>query len=281
MNAVPQGPGARPVLAFAHANGIPGHSYDTFLAPFAERFQVRVVDCLGQDPDYPVDRNWRSLSRELEAFLAPLPKPIIGMGHSLGSVLMFLVAQRRPDWFQALIMLDPPVANGPMGVFLRLARLSGIGDRFSPARKSKGRLDYWGNWDDVLSYFRSRKLFQSFDPRALDDYIQAGLECHGDGWRLRFRPEIEVAIFRETPTGVTRLPPVGVPGVLITGQDSPPLFHKGGKRHARRHRLTRLFAPGGHMYPLQTPEASAALVLKAYDDLIAECDKEKQYASRD
>lgn len=280
MNAKPQSSGARPVLAFAHANGVPGHSYDTFLAPFAERFDVRVAECLGQDPQYPVDRDWVSLSRELEVFLEPLPKPMIGMGHSMGSVLMFLVAERHPDWFETLLMLDPPVANGPTALFLNLMRLTGIGSRSSPAHKSGGRLDYWANWEDVLSYFRSRKLFQSFDPRALDDYLKSGLERHGDGWRLRFRPNIEAAIFRETPTGVTRLPRLKVPGVLITGQSSPPLFHKGGKRHARRHKLTRLFAPGGHMYPLQTPEASAALVLKAYDDLSATQNRETAYASR-
>lgn len=67
--------GRKPVLAFAHANGVPGHSYDTFLAPLAEHYDIHVVECLGQDPRYPVDRDWKSLSLELEAFLEPLPKP--------------------------------------------------------------------------------------------------------------------------------------------------------------------------------------------------------------
>ena len=280
MTAVPRGPGAKPVLAFAHANGVPGHSYDTFLAPFAEQYDVRVAECLGQDPRYPVDRNWHSLSRELEAFLEPLPKPMVGMGHSLGSVLMFLIAERHPQWFSELVMLDPPVVNGPAAWLVRAARLVGLGDYFSPAHKSRGRLDYWASWDEVLSYFHSRRFFQSFDPRALADYLEHGLERHGDGWRLRFRPEIEVAIFREMATGVTRMPPVKVPGVLINGEDSPSMFHYAGKRHARRHGLTRLLAPGGHMYPLQTPEASAALVMKALDDLRLAQQKEERHASR-
>ncbi|ASK34022.1 alpha/beta fold hydrolase [Alloalcanivorax mobilis] len=269
MNAVEHAPQDRPVLAFAHANGIPGHSYDTFLAPFQERFDVRVVECLGQDPRYPVDRDWVSLSLELEAFLEPLPKPIIGLGHSMGSVLMFWVAHRHPDWFQALIMLDPPVANGPHALALRLTKLTGLGDRFSPARKSKGRLDYWANWDDVQSYFNSRGLFKAFDPRALEDYLRAGLERHGDGWRLRFRPDVEVAVFQQTPTGVTRLPRLKVPGVLITGEGSPELFQNGGRRHARRHRMKRLFAPGSHMYPLERPDSTASLVLGELDQLLA------------
>ena len=215
-----------------------------------------------------MDGNWESLSLELEAFLEPLPKPIIGLGHSMGSVLMFWVAHRHPDWFRALVMLDPPVANGPQGLVYRLAKATGLGDRFSPAKKSKGRLDYWATWDDVESYFNSRGLFKAFDPRSLKHYLEHGLERHGDGWRLRFRPEVEVAVFRETPTGVTSLPRLKVPGALVTGEQSPKLFHQGGARHARRHGMKRLFAPGSHMYPLERPEQTAAQVLGILDDLL-------------
>ena len=118
------------------------------------------------------------------------------------------------------------------------------------------------------SYFNSRGLFKACDPRSLKNYLEAGLERHGDGWRLRFRPEVEVAVFRETPTGVTALPRTRVPGVLVTGEKSPKLFHLGGARHARRHRMTRLFAPGSHMYPLERPEGTAQLVLRALDGVL-------------
>lgn len=84
-----------------------------------------------------MDRDWKSLSLELEAFLEPLPKPIIGLGHSMGSVLMFWVAHRHPDWFRAQVMLDPPLANGLQGAAYRLARLTGQGDRFSPAKRAR------------------------------------------------------------------------------------------------------------------------------------------------
>ena len=64
--------GQKPVLAFAHANGIPGHSYDTFLAPLKDEYTLHVVDRVGHNPAYPVDSGWHSLSLELEAELAPI-----------------------------------------------------------------------------------------------------------------------------------------------------------------------------------------------------------------
>ncbi|EKF74835.1 hypothetical protein A11A3_06370 [Alcanivorax hongdengensis A-11-3] len=257
MSAVSTG---RQVLAFAHANGIPGHSYDTFLAPLADDFDLHIVDRLGHDPAYPVDAGWHSLSLELEAQLAPLRKPLVGAGHSLGSVLMYLVAQRHPDWFSALIMLDPPMMNGWHGVMIHLAKLAGQVDRVTPAGKSRGRLDFWPDWASVESYFHSRGLFRAFDPRCLKDYLNAGLEPCKGGWRLRFRPEVEVAIFRETPTAATRMPRLKVPGAIITGKDSPSPFLHSARRHVRRHGMLHRLAEGSHMYPLEKPEQTLALM---------------------
>lgn len=249
----------KPWLVFAHANGIPGHSYDTFLAPLEARYQLHVVDRVGHNPDYPVDAQWHSLSLELEAELAPLPKPIVGMGHSLGSVLMYLVAQRRPEWFSALLMLDPPMMNGWQGVMINLAKALGQIDKVTPAGKSQGRLDFWPDWQAVESYFGSRGLFRAFDPRCLQDYLKAGLESWEGGWRLRFRPETEVAIFRETPTAATRMPRLKIPAAIVTGRRSPSPFLHSARRIARRHHMIHRIAEGSHMYPLEKPEETLAL----------------------
>ncbi|MAX54243.1 MAG: alpha/beta hydrolase [Alcanivoracaceae bacterium] len=262
--------GQKPVLAFAHANGIPGHSYDTFLAPLKDEYTLHVVDRVGHNPAYPVDSGWHSLSLELEAELAPLPKPLVGAGHSLGSVLMYLVAQRRPEWFSALIMLDPPMMNGIHGVLIAAAKLAKQVDRVTPAGKSKGRLDFWPDWTAVESYFGSRGLFRAFDSRCLQDYLKAGLEPFNEGWRLRFRPEVEVAIFRETPTSATRMPRLRVPGAIVTGRHSPAPFLHSAQRHVRRHGMLHRIADGSHMYPLEKPDATLALFRETLDSLLAQ-----------
>lgn len=264
---MPEQSGQRQVLAFAHANGIPGHSYDTFLAPLSDEYQLVVLDRAGHDPAFPVDNGWHSLSLELEAQLAPLPKPIVGAGHSLGSVLMYLVAQRHPDWFSSLIMLDPPMMNGLHGALMHAAKLTRQIDKVTPAGKSRGRLDYWPDWDSVVSYFSSRGLFKAFDPRCLSDYLKAGVEPWQDGWRLRFRPEVEVEIFRHTPTNATRLPRLKVPGAIVTGKDSPSPFHDSARRHVKRHRMLHRIAEGSHMYPLEKPEQTLALFRELLDEL--------------
>ena len=265
----------RPTLVFAHANGFPGGSYATFLAPFAEHFNVEVMDRMGHDPLYPVDAHWASLSRELEAKLAQLPRPLVGMGHSMGGVLMCMVASRRPEWFQALVMLDPPLINGWQGHLFNLARLMGLGDRITPAGRSKGRRARWANRAEAEAYFLRRPFFQRLDSRCLADYLAAGLEPDDDApgagdagaLRLRYAPDVEVNVFRTTPGNIGRLPRLQVPGLMVSGAESEPMFRSSARRHVQRHGMVHRLAPGGHMFPLENPEAASDIILAGLQGL--------------
>lgn len=251
---------SRPVLAFAHANGVPGGSYRTFLEPLYGERDVRVREVIGLDARYPVDAHWHSLALELEQWLEGLPKPLTGVGHSMGGVLMFMVASRRPEWFRSLVMLDPPLINGPMRPLFNLLRRIGQSDRVTPAGRSKGRRAHWPDMDAVQAYFRGRGIFGRFDPRCLQDYLDAALVQAPDGYRLLVPPEVEVAIFRTTPGNLQRFPRLKVPGAIITGADSEGPFHTNHRRHCRRHRMTWAHAPGGHMFPLERPDEAAGLL---------------------
>lgn len=259
----------KPVLAFAHANGVPGGSYRKFLAPFAAHYRVEAIDRLGHHPDYPVDRHWHSLSKELEAWLEPMPKPLVGMGHSMGGVLMFTVAARRPEWFSALIMLDPPLVNGWQRWLFNVADWLGQGDRISPAGKSRFRRAQWPNRAEVDGYFSRRPFFQRFDPDCLRDYIDSAVSCDAGGCELRFRVEVEVEIFRNTPRDLHRYPRLAVPGMLLNGTESESMFLDCARRHVRRHGMEWGLAEGGHMFPLEHPETNAALVLTRLPALLS------------
>ena len=169
-----------------------------------------------------------------------------------------------------LIMLDPPMMNGIHGVLIAAAKLAKQVDRVTPAGKSKGRLDFWPDWTAVEGYFGSRGLFRAFDSRCLQDYLKAGLEPFNEGWRLRFRPEVEVAIFRETPTSATRMPRLRVPGAIVTGRHSPAPFLHSAQRHVRRQGMLHRIADGSHMYPLEKPDATLALFRETLDSLLAQ-----------
>ena len=53
----------KPVLHFAHANGMPSAVYAPFFDGLAEFFTIEYIPMLGETSGYPVDNNWRSLTQ--------------------------------------------------------------------------------------------------------------------------------------------------------------------------------------------------------------------------
>lgn len=249
----------KPVLVFAHANGVPSGAYRKYLAEFSGRYTLAPIPVLGLD-QWPVGDNWSGLVDELEAFIAPLAKPVLGMGHSMGAVVMFMLASRRPQWFSNVVMLDPPLVNGWARHVFVLAHVLGQTDRITPAGKSLHRRHHWPDAESVQQYFNGRGMFRHFDPECLQDYISSAVVKSDDGWNLLIPPLLEVEKFRQTPRNLNRFKRLPVPSLLVNGSCTQDGFVTGAARHVRQHGMSHAQAPGSHMFPLENPTDTAAVV---------------------
>ncbi|CAH1041967.1 alpha/beta fold hydrolase [Halomonas sp. TD01] len=255
----------RPRLVFAHANGFPGLSYRTLLEPLAESFDLHPLDRLGHHPDYPVNHNWGNLVDELLSYLPVTDAPLLGVGHSLGGTLMAMAADKQPERFCGVIMLDPPLMLGPDAWVMKAAKRFGFMDRITPAGKTQGRRSVWPSREAMADSLRRRGLFRRFTPEALNDYIEAGTRLLDDGSaELTFDPGVEVEIFRHLPDHLSGLPRrVGVPIHLVAGQESHLLTPTRVKRLQRRG-LAISEVPGTHMFPMEHPDETRAAILAAW-----------------
>lgn len=259
---------SRPPLVFAHANGFPGLSYNSLLEPLAETFDVHPLDRLGHHPNYPVNHNWANLVDELLSYLPDTQTPLLGVGHSLGGVLMAMAADKQPERFCGVIMLDPPLMLGVDAWAMKAAKRFGFIDRVTPAGKTKGRRSVWPSREIMAKSLSQRGLFRRFTPDALNDYIEAGTRLLEDGSaELTFDPRVEVEIFRHLPDHLSRLPRrVGVPLALIAGQESHLLTPSRVKR-LKRHGLAISHVPGTHMFPMEHPGETREAIIKAWQKL--------------
>lgn len=252
-------------LFFAHANGFPAPCYRRFLDRLAAVHEVIAPERLAHDPAYPVDREWRSLTDEVLDRLAALPEaaPLVGVGHSMGGVLLFLAACRQPRRFRGLVMLDPPMAFGWTGWLLKLARLCGRIDRITPAGRSLGRRAHWPDAASAAGSLGAKSLFRDFDRIGMDDFVAGGTEPDpAGGRRLRFDVDTEVAIFRSIPANLARQPaPLSMPADLIVASRGSALRPGDLARLARRHALRVHYLDGDHLFPLNRPDAAAQAVL--------------------
>lgn len=265
------------ILHFAHANGFPGGSYNKLLSRFRGEFEVIAIDRLGHNPDYPVNNNWTNLADELISFLEKnSPSPVIGAGHSLGSLVTFIAAYKRPDLFKALIMLDPPFVTGVWGLVFRFLKFTGFADRITPAGQSSGRRSVWKDMREAEAYFMSKKLFQQFDPLSLNDYIEHGINPCDDGLCLSYDVPTEVKIFQTMPDNIGSYKrPLDIPGAVIYGETSHAVHLPTLKKFTERQGFNLCTSPGGHLFPLEKPDEAAAVMERELQGLLLNLSAEK------
>ncbi|MES3676010.1 alpha/beta hydrolase [Halomonas elongata] len=256
-------------LVFAHANGFPGRSYRSFLAPLEARFDMHPVEQLGHHPDFPVGHNWLALRDELLEQLQAFSEPVIGVGHSMGGVLTAMAAEQAPERFRCVVMLDPPLMLGVDAMAMKLAKRLGFVDRVTPAGRTLGRRSRWSDRSAMRDYLRRRSLFRRFTDQALDDYIEGGTrELEEGGVVLRYDPDIEVDIFRHLPDHLNALPErARVPLGVLAGDESDLLTSR-RRRRLRRRGVRVAEVPGGHMFPMEHPEATREALLAMLDTLL-------------
>lgn len=264
----------RDTLHFSHANGFPAGSYRVLLDSLNHHYDVRTIDQLGHQNAYPVTDNWSMLERELiHYFETHYSRPVIAVGHSLGGLLSYMVARKRPDLIKALVMLDSPVLTPMQAVGLRLLKRFQLADYVTPAGRTNGRKQSWGNEQEALAYFSQKSLMKRFDSRCLQDYVSAGTQAMdasdpNGAVKLSFDPAIEMKIYRTIPHNVTTDKPLDVPSAVIGGRQSNVFRRVNGAQMQSKVGMKVRWLEGGHMFPLERPDETADLIHNLVAEMI-------------
>ena len=247
-----------PIVHFAHANGIPTPSYAPLLQSLKAK-QVIGKPMLAHDPKFPPNNQWSNIVDEIIEYIEThANEPVVGIGHSLGSICTFLAAQKRPELFKQVIMLDPPVMYGPVCWLVKLLKSLNKIDYVTPAGKSKYRQSNWSNLTEAIEYFESKSLYNSFHELCFDGYIASALKQNEEGVELEYLVDHEVNLFRYTPDNLGSIQgPSKVPTQIVYGQDSDASFTWILKPFAKRFKTQLMKIKGEHMFPLQEPVETA------------------------
>ncbi|KAJ5138663.1 uncharacterized protein N7515_003511 [Penicillium bovifimosum] len=216
-NPNPQ-PGDVTILA-AHANGFPKELYEPlweeiyarskqngirirgiWMADVAHQGQSSVIneDSLGNDPswfDHP-----RDLLHLVNVKRAEMPRPIVGIGHSMGGAHLTQLCLMHPRLIHTLVLLDPVIQR-------QTTQLDGPSlehnkrEIAKTTQLSTHRRDIWPSRQDAAEGFRRSPFYQAWDPRVLSRWIEHGL--------------------RDLPTAIHPLPQHPTKAVTNTTKDPP------------------------------------------------------------
>jgi len=265
------GESSLPILHFVHGNGFPTGTYSEFLKRLAPNYQIRALDMHGHNPDYPVTDSWPHLVDELIASIelaSARSAPVILLGHSLGGMLSLMAAKKRPDLVRCVVMLDSPVVAGWRARVLQIAKLMRADILVPPAKNSVKRRKSWADEEEAYQHFFAKPAFAIWPEPVLRDYISYGTEHYARGVTLHFNREIETSIYRTLPHGISKLTglPFPVPIGFICGTTSQECKQAGIYHTQQLVRENFDWIEGGHLYPMESPEAAAqkahAMILK-------------------
>jgi len=267
----------KPVIHFAHANGMPSPVYEPFFEKLAEFFTIEYISMLGDTPDYPVDNQWRSLTQQIVDSVKDTckkhgVKQVVAVGHSLGAMCTLQALYRAPEYFSQAVLMDPPWIYGKVSLLWHLAKTvdrlplmnNRLMDKLSPAGVSKHRRDVWDSREDAYDKLRHKGFFKNFTERSFQGYIEHGLHERADGKVTLAIPKAsEVAVFRTNPSWYWLTPNRApkVPVTLIIGEDSIFLKRRFPQQIKSRLRIPYITHAGGHMFPLEHPESVSEQVL--------------------
>jgi|TARA_B110000971_G_C19951812_1_gene473718 pimeloyl-ACP methyl ester carboxylesterase len=151
-------------VVFLGANGFPVHTYAPLLNKI--RYDNSVASL------FPIDyfkhftelnSDWNNAVQHTIDKLLLSPSPVTAVGHSAGGALLMCVAGRRPELFEKLIVVDPPMFDLKMRVFISIGKAipKQLVENVHPLVKGAVRKrDQFSSKTEAGEYFRSRSLFK-------------------------------------------------------------------------------------------------------------------------
>lgn len=257
-------------IHFAHANGFPAKTYSKIFALLEDRYEIHYLERHAHNPLYPVTDNWNRLVDELRDEIAERHRqPVIGIGHSLGGILHFLVACENPELYKSIILLDAPLVSRFSGAGIRILKATDLIEKMSPAKITRFRRSRWSSKDEAFDHFRQKEKFARFDRDVLRDYIEHGTLENQRGVELFFKPKIEADIYRTIPHNFAQFrKKMKVPIAYIGGTDSREAHLARLNFMRKNFQIKFTFIEGTHLFPFEKPLETSRAIRSALAELL-------------
>ncbi len=254
-------------LLFLHANSYSARLYHSFLEPLFDSYQVLAPDLPGHGESRWNGRiqAWADIATFYsDHFTRNPPKtPMVGMGHSIGGIVMMQLAIKHPQWFSRIILLDPVMLPKRILAAMRVLRLLSLSHLIPLVNAANHRKVQFPSRQVALEHYSKKQVFSRWEPQFLEAYVESCLhETESGILQLSCAPHLESSIYQSIPSNVWSLPArLKTPSLFLIGRYSDTVNRKGMQRIQRlvgNDVVKRI--DGGHLFPFEKPDESMELI---------------------
>jgi pimeloyl-ACP methyl ester carboxylesterase len=256
--------GTGPALLLAHATGFHGLTWLPVAAHLRHDFRCIAFDLRGHgrsDKDPSGTYEWHGFAVDAVAVVAELGLAgVVAAGHSCGGAALLLAEEAGPGRFRSLYCWEPVVPAAG-----HTPRSPGSGSLAAAARR---RREVFPSRDEALANYAGKPPFSSFDPAAVQAFVDHGFEDLDDRTvRLRCRSEDEARTYEAASRhrAWSGLSLVAAPTTLACGGPGAHFGEAAIAAMAERmpRARTEVLPDLDHFGPLERPQEVASSIIAA------------------
>lgn len=266
-----------PLLHFAHANGYPPGSYRklfSYLDDYSiEAAHLRPIWGFEEgDANYGIASapNWLTYAQDLDKFHRENDSgKLIGMGHSLGAVATLFDAEKNPERYRGLILIDPVILPKHIYPIFKIVPFSLRKYIVPPAKIARVRNDTWPTAQHTFDHFRPKRVFSKISDEVLWDFLECGLVPGGKGVQLRYSKNWEVHVYVSHLSPWKAFKNSTVPTLVVRGTQTDVIPDPSWEllQQTRPDGAFEEVEDAGHLLPFESPEKLAGKIRQFCENL--------------
>lgn len=259
--------GSHPAV-FVHANGYPAGCYQELLQQL-DNYQVWAPLTRACWPDESPSREdqWPILVEDLLRFVRAKSNngatPMVGIGHSMGAVIVLMAALQAPQLFSRLVFIEPVFLPRHLVVLMRsLPRR--IRQQIPLVKKTLHRPNQWSCLQQAFDFHRSKRAYRHLSDPALWHYIHGGTYQDDNQWRLRYAREWEAHFYQHPPKVWKLLRQLTLPTLALRAGQSEYLSQTSWTKWKKIQPEASFieFNQQDHLLPMEIPQEVADTIIE-------------------
>ncbi len=175
-----------PTLLVLPGNGFPPPCYAPLVAPLTRDWRALCLPPRALWPEIgPAPVEQIALDDLAQDLLTGMGQQglgdVVGVGHSLGALVLIQAALEQPQRFRGLVLLDPVILSHERIDFVRMMRERGTLEQIPIVDGALRRRDRFPDLQTAYNHWRPKPLFAEMDDEALWVYTRAATCPAADG----------------------------------------------------------------------------------------------------